>query len=230
MVWSEQIGQSIVLPADVDPTAPDRNYVVIGEDVPPEVADQITAGLVFRTNYPTVEAAGNALAVWYWVFGIDTSGAFIIAGYYAVKLQLAGQYLYNRYTLFRLDRDQTTGALTVTIGRDQWGDLVGRPNVSFTGNVDVNGGLTQYGRQAIRTQSGVVNIAIPAVNTTYIQAVTFPEPFDATPAVVATPQTTGPGTATVSIGAQTVNGFNIYITRTIAATINVHWIASTQGQ
>jgi hypothetical protein len=166
--------------------------MVLGDEIPPEVADRILAGLVFRTSYASVQTAAEASNVYYWVFGIDITGAFVISAYYAVKLGLAGQYLFNRYTLFRLDRNLSTGALTVTVGQDDWGDLVGGPDISLRGNVDVYGGLTNYGRR-VAVQRGTVNIAIPAVNTTYIQAVTFDVPFDTVPSIVASPPDHGTG-------------------------------------
>lgn len=70
MAWSEQIGSSIILPSDVDPDNPDRNYLLIGEELPVEVASSVSAGIVF---YNVTADAGES-AVTYWVFGIDTSG------------------------------------------------------------------------------------------------------------------------------------------------------------
>lgn len=141
MAWSETIGSSIILPADK--TAGDgRNYMVLGEDVPPEVAGRIAAGLVFRTGYDTVQASGDAKDVWYWVFGIDITGAFVVAAYYAVQQLAAGTYLYNRYTMFRLDRDPASGALTIVLGSDDWGDNVNAPATTFNGVASFPNGIT----------------------------------------------------------------------------------------
>lgn len=74
MVWSENAGVSIVLPSDhVDGDG--RNWIVIGEDVPPEVASAYTAALVFYSGAPPTNTYGFA----YFCFGITNLGNLEVA-------------------------------------------------------------------------------------------------------------------------------------------------------
>jgi hypothetical protein len=78
MTWSEPIGGTIVLPSDVDPDNPDRNYVLIGDEIPNEIASQISAGIVFRQAHPSTTDTD----VIYYVLGINTSGQLIMSAYW----------------------------------------------------------------------------------------------------------------------------------------------------
>lgn len=97
MVWSEQVGVSIIVPSD-RVEGDRRNYIVIGADVPAAVADNFTAALVFRNgsftgsdpvagnNYDVSGSVGNLYpnGFVYWVLGISTAGRFEIVAFYLV--------------------------------------------------------------------------------------------------------------------------------------------------
>lgn len=84
MVWSEQVGTSIVLPSDrVDGDG--RNYIVIGEDVPDEIADNFTAALVFRSGVYSGHGStpqGVMAGFIFYALGISTSGNFEVVSYF----------------------------------------------------------------------------------------------------------------------------------------------------
>lgn len=100
MVWSEQIGSSIVVPSD-RVQGDGRNYIVIGEDVPAEIASAFTAALVFRsgTYDPLHPSYPNGFA--YWAMGISNSGSLEIVAYYYVVTDPSptGSAIYYRQTL-----------------------------------------------------------------------------------------------------------------------------------
>jgi hypothetical protein len=73
MVWSETLGAFIRLPADVVP-GDGRNYIDIGEEIPDEIADQLTAGQLFYNGNP--DPFGSD--VLYYVIGIDLDGNLTI--------------------------------------------------------------------------------------------------------------------------------------------------------
>lgn len=77
MTWAEQIGASIVLPAD-RVQGDGRNYLVLGEEIPPAIASSIKAGIVFYSGNPDLPLYGFN----YWVFGISTAGALELVGYF----------------------------------------------------------------------------------------------------------------------------------------------------
>lgn len=78
MVWSEQVGTSIVLPSDhVDGDG--RNYIVIGEDVPVEIADAFTAALIFRYGGDDVGIGPYGFS--YFALGITKIGALEVVIY-----------------------------------------------------------------------------------------------------------------------------------------------------
>jgi hypothetical protein len=76
-------------------------------------------------------------------------------------------------------------------------------------------------------QSGHVFITPTAANTPTAYALTFPQAFPAAPVVVATPETSGPGTVVTGVGARdvTATGCNLYLTRTDTTVTGVWWIA-----
>lgn len=77
-----------------------------------------------------------------------------------------------------------------------------------------------------RIESGSVSISIAAVNTVYSQAVTFATPFPAVPNLAFSYQTATPHQVFASFSNLTVNGFTIYVLRTVGTfQIPVHWIA-----
>lgn len=93
-----------------------------------------------------------------------------------------------------------------TAGEIAWGDV---------DIVDVNS-----------IQSGTVSIT-PVANVPTSVTVTFKKTFRAMPIVVATGNSTGPGTTFlgVSVSDETTTSVTIYITRTNAVTTSVRWIA-----
>lgn len=105
-MWAEQIGISLVVPSDrVDGDG--RNYMVIGEDVPAEIAAKIKAGIVFRN------AAHDTVQVNYWVLGISDIGSLEIVCYYQnVTFNAQG----NMVTVFQRQTVLAMGASTASDG------------------------------------------------------------------------------------------------------------------
>jgi hypothetical protein len=98
MMWSEIVGLSIVVPSDRT-EGDGRNYIVMGEDVPTEIADKFTAALVFRSGQ-TLAAGGNLTGFVYWAFGISTDGNLEIVVYYYADVSAGnGQFVYYRQTI-----------------------------------------------------------------------------------------------------------------------------------
>lgn len=102
MVWAEQIGVSLVVPSD-HVQGDGRNYIVIGEDIPTEVASAFTAALVFHNGGFNGADPGNMFpnGFVYWVIGISKNGALeIVAFYYTVSApSSAGAFSYYRQTV-----------------------------------------------------------------------------------------------------------------------------------
>ena len=74
---------------------------------------------------------------------------------------------------------------------------------------------------------GDVTISPTAANTPTSATVNFANAFSTVPHVVATPYTTLPGTKVLGVGISTVtvNGFDLYLTRTNTDSTKVHWAA-----
>jgi hypothetical protein len=95
MVWSEQVGVSIVVPSDRQ-QGDGRHYIVIGEDIPVAISDQFTAALVFHngkyvgpdpvpgtnTNVPNVGDLYPSTFL-YWALGISKAGNLELVAFYA---------------------------------------------------------------------------------------------------------------------------------------------------
>lgn len=76
-------------------------------------------------------------------------------------------------------------------------------------------------------QSGSVSITPTAINTSTYKSITFPVPFSVTPAVTATPVTSGPNVVSTSVLDITPAGCKIYLTRSdTAQATSVMWIAA----
>jgi hypothetical protein len=103
-VWSDFIGASIILPADRQ-EGDGRNYLVIGEDVPAEVATAYTAAIVFHNgsfdpNNPDVMFP-NGFS--YLVLGFSKNGALELTGYYyTVTAPTGGAFQYWRQTVLSM--------------------------------------------------------------------------------------------------------------------------------
>lgn len=77
MVWSANDGVSIILPSDhVDGDG--RNWIMIGEDVPSQIASDFTAAFVFHSGNPDKPMFGFD---WF-AIGISTSGNLEFIGYF----------------------------------------------------------------------------------------------------------------------------------------------------
>lgn len=68
MVWTSSIGSSITVPGDKNPNDPTdkRDYLVLGEDIPPEISSLITVGILYHagqyvagSTYMTVKYFGT---------------------------------------------------------------------------------------------------------------------------------------------------------------------------
>jgi hypothetical protein len=118
MVWSSNSGTSIVLPSDrVDGDG--RNYIVIGEDTPDEIAADFTAALVFRSGKYDGSAAattdipggGPQAGFVFYAFGISTKGNLeIVAYFFSVGSQQSDVYTYYRTTVFSVAAPKTLAA------------------------------------------------------------------------------------------------------------------------
>lgn len=116
MVWSEQVGTSILVPSD-RVNGDGRNYIVIGEDVPSAIADHFTAALVFRngktsgtdpqpgSNFDTTGIYGSLYpnGFVYYAFGISTAGALeLVAFYFVVPSPRSEAYSAFRQTVLSI--------------------------------------------------------------------------------------------------------------------------------
>lgn len=114
MVWSEQTGTSIVVPSD-RVQGDGRNYIVIGEDIPPDIAGQFNAAIVFRNAVfdPANEPYGSSAPVGpasgfqypngfvYYALGISKSGALeLVAFYFVVPSPMGESIATYRQTVF----------------------------------------------------------------------------------------------------------------------------------
>lgn len=74
-MWSDQIGASLILPSDAEGPDGGKPYIVVGEEVPTEVADLFSAALVFWSG--TTKDVTNVV---YWALGIANDGDLVFAG------------------------------------------------------------------------------------------------------------------------------------------------------
>ena len=120
MSWAEQTATSIIMPSDVDTDNPDRNYIVIGADVPDEIAAEVQAGIVFHN----VSELDNRAE--YFVIGITkktsatAASALEVVGYF--RKSVGGVVTYNRQSLltFYKSNSSTTNP-RITIGNPIYG-------------------------------------------------------------------------------------------------------------
>lgn len=110
MVWSEQVGVSIIVPSDRQP-GDGRNYIVIGEDVPSAIADHFTAALVFRNggwNGPDPNVGSSTLtssqdpnlfpgAFIFWAIGLSTSGIWEFVTFVIIFTSANNRAQYTTY-------------------------------------------------------------------------------------------------------------------------------------
>lgn len=86
--------------------------------------------------------------------------------------------------------------------------------------------LTTGGTLQVRNiQSGSVLITITATNQTKSVNITFTEPFENVPHVVATPTTGAPANCSVGVSNITTTGFTLYLYRTTKVNTSVQWVA-----
>lgn len=113
MVWSGSIGLSIMVPSDANPTDPSdtRDYIILGEDVPPEIASKMTAGLFFHNKSGFTDGI-NGTEPLYWALGITTtSGQLEMIAYY--NLGNGGGFAYTAMTMFSMG---LSGVPTINLG------------------------------------------------------------------------------------------------------------------
>lgn len=143
MVWSEQVGVSLVVPSD-RVNGDGRNYIVIGEDVPTEITDQFTAALVFRNGSPDTGTYGFN----YWVIGINKFGALEVAGLMYQDVS-SGQGIYQHYRQTILTASPPIGMdrpSTLYLGyAGQYGGSYNEKGVQVFGNVDNDTGWSAVG-------------------------------------------------------------------------------------
>jgi hypothetical protein len=165
-VWAESVAASIVIPSDArtdDPTDT-RDYIVIGEDVPAEVAGSMNAGLVFHNKSGFTDGV-NGQEPLYWALGITkTSGQLEMIAYY--NLGNAGGFAYTAVTMFSLG---IAGGLGINLGT-QHGSFPGADIVStvadnlFTNFMRTNNttdvSATSTGHAVQIGDDGGVNLAI----------------------------------------------------------------------
>lgn len=80
-----------------------------------------------------------------------------------------------------------------------------------------------------KTQSGKITIT-PVANVPTTGAVVFDEPFEGTPEIVITAQTSVPGTVCLGVGNTnpTKDGFDAVVTRTSTTPTILHWVATRE--
>lgn len=89
------------------------------------------------------------------------------------------------------------------------------------GNTSIGGPLSAPKKM----QAGSHTFTAVAANTVYSQAITFAKPFNSTPILTATANTSAPQTCSVSVGSVSTTGFTLYFHRSTAVDTNVQWQA-----
>lgn len=100
MVWSEQIGNALIIPAD-RADGDGRDWISIGEEVPSELSTFLTAGIFFRSG--TYVAAGTAMKVKY--FGMGAKGGNLFQFVYIENHNnIAGNHKLVKLTSWLIDQ------------------------------------------------------------------------------------------------------------------------------
>jgi hypothetical protein len=131
MAWSGGL-ISIMLPTD-RVQGDGRNYIVIGEDVPPEIADSYTAAIVAYNGNPDSGMYGFN----YWAFGLTTTGRLEISGLmYRDVSSGNGVYDHRRQTILSVQpQSSIDGAPTLVLGTGTYSEV--GSNISIPGTTDV---------------------------------------------------------------------------------------------
>lgn len=108
MVWSEQTGASILLPSD-RVTGDGQNYMIIGQDVPTQIADDFTAALVFYSGIhdgteQVVPVDSTVLAGFvFYAIGISHAGNLeFVVYFFSTGSNMSESYKYYRQTVMSI--------------------------------------------------------------------------------------------------------------------------------
>lgn len=168
MVWSEQVGVSLVLPADRQP-GDGRNYIIVGEDVPSEIASKFTAALVFYSGKPTDPSTSYGFN--YWAIGISVDGYLEIVGLVYADVS-SGQGIYQTYLQSVLSVQPPIGvdkSPTLRLGNggeyNQKGVYLNQGATDFSGRITTTNTGTHGGELRIYKAKDI-NPASPALEGT----------------------------------------------------------------
>jgi hypothetical protein len=177
MVWAEQKQLSLILPSDVE-VGDGRNYIIIGEDVPEEIADQMSAAIVFRNSradLPRGAPTSDSTFVIYFALGITKAERLELVCY-SQRAESGGTFTYHRQTIFSIERPDGIGTATrptmrigyntstlqsfvdedVNVWAELRGLIVGNPNPTYVADPAIWMEFTRFAQLRARNGSTVI--------------------------------------------------------------------------